>query len=177
MADALDRSLSSPATATTSSSFPAWLNAKTLSILVLIAAIGVSGYLSYLKISDTQAVCVQGGNFDCGVVLNSIYSEIQGVPIAWLGLATNLIVLSLLALESFVPVIRRYGPVLVFGVVLFAFVYSVYLVYVQGALLQSYCPWCLTHEALITILFGLSVWRMLRWNGGTDASSVEQVGD
>lgn len=173
MTDVLDRPISSA-----SSSRAAWLNAKTLSVLVLIAAIVVSGYLSYLKIADQQAVCVQGGDFDCGVVLNSIYSEIQGVPIAWLGLATNLIVLSLLALESVVPVIRRYGPILVFGVVLFAFVYSVYLVYVQGVLLQSYCPWCLTHEALITVLFGLSTWRMLHWNGGTDDRSLrEQVGD
>lgn len=151
-----------------SSAFPAWLNAKTLSILVLIVAIGISAYLSYLKIADTSAVCVSGGSFDCGLVLNSIYSEIGGVPIAWLGLATNVIVLALLLLEGIVPSLRTYGPIIAFAIVLFAFVFSVYLVYVQAALLQSYCPWCLTHEALITVLFILTGWRLLQHNTGGD---------
>jgi len=38
-------------------------------------------------------------------------------------------------------------------VVLFAFLYSVYLVYLQAFRIQAYCVWCLTHEALITVLF------------------------
>jgi uncharacterized membrane protein len=48
----------------------------------------------------------------------------------------------------------------VFGIVLFAFLFSVFLVYVQAAIIRAFCPWCLTHEALITILFGLSAWRL-----------------
>ena len=51
---------------------------------------------------------------------------------------------------------------LVFGVVLFGFLYSVYLVYLQAAVLRAFCPWCLSHEALITILFGLTIWRLIK---------------
>ncbi len=166
MTDALENPVSSVEDKRTSATLLSrLLNAKTLSLLVLFVAIVISGYLSYLKLAPQQeAVCVSGDSFDCGVVLNSIYSEIQGVPIAYLGLATNLIIVALLVLEGAVPFLRTYGPFLVFGVVLFAFVFSVYLVYVQAALLRSYCPWCLTHEALITVLFVLSGWRLLNWS-------------
>ena len=136
--------------------------ARTASFVIVILAILVSGYLSYLKIADQAAVCIEGGAFDCGTVLNSVYSEVGGIPIAWLGLAVNLIVLALLLLEYRVGFLREYGKTLIFGVVLFAFIYSVYLVYVQAAILRAYCPWCLTHEALITILFALSIWRVAK---------------
>ena len=136
--------------------------ARTASFVIVILAILVSGYLSYLKIADQAAVCIEGGAFDCGTVLNSVYSEVGGIPIAWLGLAVNLIVLTLLLLEYRVGFLREYGKTLIFGVVLFAFIYSVYLVYVQAAILRAYCPWCLTHEALITILFALSIWRVAK---------------
>lgn len=136
------------------------ISARGVSFVVLVAAIFISGYLSYLKFENVQAVCVAGGAFDCGTVLNSAYSELMGVPIAYLGLATNLIVITLLFFENRLGFLRENGPLLVFGIVLFAFMFSVYLVYVQAVLIQAYCPWCLSHEALITVLFGLSLWRL-----------------
>lgn len=164
-------------------------SARNLSFVVLFAAIVVSGYLSYLKLSNEQAVCVQNGPFDCGVVLNSAYSELGGIPIAWLGLATNLLVVALLIAEPRIGILRETGVMIIFGVVLFAFAFSMYLIYVQAALIQSYCPWCLTHEALITVLFFLSGWRVWR-SFGTDEDydydtedpaplelQTEQVGD
>lgn len=136
------------------------LLARNISFVVLALAIGISGYLSYLKLDNTPAVCLTGGAFDCGTVLNSSYSELAGIPIAWLGLAVNLIVTALLLLENRVAFLREYGPTLVFGLELFAFLFSVYLVYVQAAIIQAFCPWCLSHEALITILFVLSIVRL-----------------
>lgn len=141
----------------------AWL----LSLLILVAAIGVSSYLSYLKFDDVAAVCVQGGSFDCGTVLNSVYSELMGIPIAYLGLFTNLVIVALLLLEKRAAMFREYGPILTFGVVLFATVFSVYLIYIQAAVIGAYCPWCLTHEALIFALFGLVSWRLYKHYNGT----------
>lgn len=136
------------------------ISLRNLSLLVVVLAIIVSGYLSYLKLSDTNAVCVEGGSFDCGTVLNSVYSEISGVPIAVLGLITDLIVLSFLLLERRLAVLRNYGVTLIFGVMLFAFLYSVYLVYLQAMVIGAYCPWCLSHEAMMTILFLLAFSRL-----------------
>ncbi len=136
------------------------LTTRNLSFVVLALAILISGYLSYLKLDNTPAVCLVGGAFDCGTVLNSAYSELAGIPIAWLGLAVNLIVTALLLLQDRVDFLREYAVTLIFGLVLFAFLFSVYLVYVQAAIIQAYCPWCLTHELLITILFVLSIIRL-----------------
>ena len=148
-------------------------SARNLSFIVLFFAIAVSGYLSYLKlVPSAHAVCVPGEIFDCGTVLNSVYSEILGIPIAWLGLGVNLLVLALLILEPRIDFFAQYSVPLAFGVLLFAFLFSVYLVYVQAFLITKYCPWCLSHEAMVTILFGLSVQRLLKW---MNSSEVEQV--
>jgi uncharacterized membrane protein len=138
--------------------------ARNASLVVLVLAILVSGYLSYLKVANVDAVCVEAAVFDCGTVLNSFYSEISGIPIAWLGLAVNLIATVLLILEPRVEFLRRFGVALIFGLILFAFLFSMYLIYVQAVLIKAYCPWCLSHEALITILFGLSAWRLSQWD-------------
>jgi uncharacterized membrane protein len=137
--------------------------ARNMSFVVLAFAIGISGYLSWLKATSGIAICVQGSIFDCGTVLNSAYSEIADIPIAWLGLAVNIIVTILLLLEMKVDFFATYSPALAFGLVLFAALFSVYLIYVQAFLIQAYCPWCLTHEALIFVLFGLSLKRLLDW--------------
>lgn len=142
--------------------------ARRISFVVLALAIAVSGYLSWLKVSNEHALCIQGGRFDCGTVLNSAYSELGGIPIAWLGLATNLIVVAILLAETRIAVLRAYSATLAFAVVLFAFLFSVYLVYVQAFLIQAFCIWCLTHEALIAILFGTVTWRLITELRGYD---------
>ncbi len=131
------------------------------SIAVLLVALGVSGYLSYLKLFPAVvAACPAGGTFDCGTVLNSRYSEVSGVPIAYLGFITNVVMLGLLVMERTVRTLADIAPILVFFVALFAFIYSVYLVYLQAFVIGSYCPWCLTHEALITLVFGAAALRL-----------------
>ena len=139
------------------------ITARNMSFVVLIVAILISGYLSYLKFENVQAQCSTTGSFDCGAVLNSIYSEVGGVPIAYLGLITNFVVVALLLAEPRISFFKEYGPVLIFGVVLFAFLFSMYLIYIQAVVILKFCPYCLTHEALITVLFALSGWRFWQW--------------
>ena len=122
----------------------------------------VASYLSFLKLTDVPAACVEGGAFNCNVVLNSRYSELAGIPIAYLGLAVYVVIGALLLLETRVDFLREYGSLLAFGIGLFAWLFSMWLVYVQVGLLQALCPWCLTHEANFTILFGLICYRVYR---------------
>ena len=130
--------------------------------LLVIVGLVVAGYLSYLKLTDVPAACVEGGAFNCNVVLNSRYSELAGVPIAYLGLTVYAVIGALLLLEPRVAFLREYGSLLIFGIGLFAWLFSMWLVYVQVGLLQALCPWCLTHEANFTILFGLISYRVYR---------------
>jgi uncharacterized membrane protein len=137
------------------------ISARTLSLIVLALAILVSGYLSYLKLTSTAAICVtDNAAFDCGTVLNSVYSELFGVPIAYIGFFTNILIVALLLLQDRVNFMRSFGTMLIFGVVLIPTLFSVYLIYVQAALIGKFCPWCLTHEALIFVVFGISLWRV-----------------
>lgn len=136
------------------------LSSRNLSFVVLFIAILISGYLSYLKYdTSTHAVCVPMEIFDCGTVLNSIYSEVMDIPIAWLGLGVNLLVLVLMFLS---PRLKVFTPV-IFGVLLFATLFSIYLIYVQAVIITKYCPYCLSHEALIFILFGFSIKQLMDW--------------
>jgi len=139
------------------------LSARNLSFLILFFAILISGYLSYLKTDTSVQACEPGEIFDCGTVLNSLYSEVAGVPIAWLGLGVNLLVVALLLLEPRINFFSQYSVPIIFGVLLFATLFSVYLIYVQAVLITKYCPYCLTHEALIFIVFGFSTKRLMDW--------------
>lgn len=128
-------------------------------LLVVIGLVVVS-YLSYLKLAEAPAVCVETGPFNCNVVLNSQYSELAGIPIAYLGFAVYAAIGVILVLETRVDFLRQWGLLLTFGVGLFAWLFSMWLVYVQFALLEALCPWCLTHETNFTVLFALICYRL-----------------
>ncbi len=135
---------------------------RRLQALLIIIGLFVSGYLSYLKLADAPAVCVEAGAFDCNVVLNSQYSEIGGIPIAWLGFLTYVVIGLVLLLERRSGILEQYGSLIVFGIGLFGWLFSLWLVYVQVMLLQALCPWCLTHEINFTILFISMVYRVYK---------------
>lgn len=137
-------------------------NLRRLQALLILIGLCVSGYLSYLKAAKADAVCVESGPFDCNLVLNSQYSELAGLPIAWLGFAVYLCIGLLTLLENRARFLREYGSLLVFGIALFAWLFSMWLVYVQFVLLQALCPWCLTHELNFTILFLTIAYRVYR---------------
>ncbi len=131
-------------------------------MLFVLVGLIVAGYLSYLKIADAPAVCVESGPFNCNVVLNSQYSELAGLPIAWLGFAAYVFIGLALWMETRNAFMQQYGRLIVFGIGLFAWLFSMWLVYVQVALLEALCPWCLTHETNFTILFALICYRVYR---------------
>ena len=136
--------------------------ARRAQLLLVIIGLAVAGYLSYLKLAAAPAVCVETGPFNCNVVLNSQYSELAGLPIAYLGFAVYAVILAILLLEDRVAFMREWGRLLAFGIGLFAWLFSMWLVYVQFALLEALCPWCLTHETNFTVLFALICYRVYR---------------
>jgi uncharacterized membrane protein len=134
---------------------------------LLLAAIGVviSGYLSYVKLADAPIICVEGEAFNCDLVQNSAYAKFMGIDVAYLGLAGYLLIGALLVLETRVPLLVNYGHTIIFGLTLFAFVFSMWLVYVQAAILQAACSWCLAHEVNITallIVVSIRLWKSLQ---------------
>ena len=133
-----------------------------LQFLLVLIGLFVAGYLSYLKFAAAPAVCVEAGPFNCNVVLNSQYSEIAGVPIAYLGFSVYALIGLVMLLEGKLAILQAYGSLIIFGVGLFAWLFSMWLVYVQFVLLEALCPWCLSHEANFTLLFLTIAFRVYR---------------
>jgi uncharacterized membrane protein len=130
--------------------------------LLVLIGLFIAGYLSYLKLAAAPAVCVDAGPFDCNVVLNSQYSELAGVPIAYLGFGVYALIGLVMLFERRHSFLEQYGSLLIFGIGLFAWLFSMWLVYVQVALLGALCPWCLSHELNFTFLFALICLRLYR---------------
>lgn len=129
-----------------------YLNA---SFIMVVFGLLVSGYLSYVKLTSVTMLCIEGGLFNCDFVQSSAYSELGGIPIAILGFITYLVIGALLLTSRMIESFRYYGLLLAFGTTLFAWMFSMYLVYLQGEVLRAWCQWCLTHELIITVLFVL----------------------
>ncbi len=139
------------------------LSGRPLTLLFIIVGIFVTSYLSYLKLAEQKSVCLSGGMINCEAVLNSRYSEVallgSSVPIAYLGWLVYILLLAVWLWE------RRGANrdaliALFFGLNAFAWFYSMYLVYLQFFVLRAACPWCLTHEANITLLFVFTLFRL-----------------
>jgi uncharacterized membrane protein len=128
-----------------------------------LAVVGAldSIYLTWIKLAKSQALfCTAGGG--CDTVNNSPYSQINGIPIAVLGLGTYLIVIALLALENRIKVLKTYGPLAIFGLALTGTLYSAYLTYLELFVIHAICPYCVVSAVVVTSILILSIIRLLR---------------
>ncbi len=124
---------------------------------IILAVIGLldSVYLTIAKLTASQQMCLEGIG-DCWSVNQSAYSEILGIPIAVLGAVAYaaLIVLVLLEQRAF---FWRY---LTFAAILIGVIYSAYLTYIEIAVLQAICPFCVISAVILTLLFALTIYRL-----------------
>ena len=137
-------------------------NAKLRWTSIVVAIIGIidAAYLSYVKIAHQEVYC--GGSGACDTVNNSPYAEISGIPIAYLGLGAYIIILALLLLESRAEFWANYSPMIIFGMTLAGTLYSIYLTYVELAVLRAVCPYCVVSAIAISVLFILSLVRLFK---------------
>lgn len=129
----------------------------------IISVIGTldSLYLSWVKITHSQVYCGTSGQ--CETVNNSPYSEIGGVPIAYLGLGAYLVIIGLLYLEKQGGPWHDNSQLLVFGISLVGVIYSAYLTYLEIAVIRAICPYCVVSAIAMIFLFIISVIRILKF--------------
>jgi uncharacterized membrane protein len=127
-----------------------------IGVLCLIG-IGVAGYLTYTHYEGIKVLCLSSGG--CETVQSSIYSKIDGVPVAVLGLAGYIGILFTLALRN------DLGRVAGFGIALVGFLFSLYLTYREIFTIKAICQWCVSSAVLMTILTILTAIRVLRVEG------------
>jgi uncharacterized membrane protein len=112
----------------------------------------IAAYLTYVHYSHTAPICVNGG---CETVQKSKYAELDGVPVALLGLIAYVALIATTFVRGILPV---------FASVLIAFVgvaFSGYLLWAQLGPIGAICQWCIGNDVVIAVVAVLCVVRML----------------
>lgn len=118
-----------------------------------VAGIAVAGYLSWARAAGETVACpVAGGG--CETVQQSSYSELAGVPVAYLGVATYVVLLILALWDA------EEAKVALAAVALSGTAFAVYLLVVMAFVIDAVCVWCLASDVVIATIAGLSVWRL-----------------
>jgi uncharacterized membrane protein len=132
------------------------------STLIALAIIGllVSVYMTIYKITSNDNMCI--GSKDCSVVNASRYSELYGIPVAVFGVLGYAAILAVLLFERNPGFFNQNGTMLLFGISLTGFLFTLYLIYLEIALIKAYCPFCIASQATMTVIFILSVIRVVR---------------
>jgi len=131
-----------------------------VSVALTIIGLLVSIYMTIYKVTSNDNMCV--GSQDCSVVNASKYSEVNGIPVAVVGAFGYAALLGILWLERKPGFFKDNGSMLFFGISLIGFFFTLWLVYVEIALLKAYCPFCIASQISMTLIFILSVVRVVR---------------
>jgi len=131
-----------------------------ISIALAVLGLLVSIYMTIFKLTENPNMCL--GNGSCSIVNSSKYAEISGIPVAAVGVGGYLAILLLLMFETRIDFLKANGTMAVFGLTLVGFLFTLYLIYVELALIHALCPFCVTSQITMTILFILSVIRLIR---------------
>jgi len=131
-----------------------------ITIALVILGLLVSVYMTIFKLTSNEKMCI--GSKDCSVVNASRYSEVNGIPVAVIGVGGYVALLGILLLERRAGFFQQNGGMLFFGLAVTGFLFTVYLIYVEIALIKAYCPFCITSQVSMTLIFILSVVRLVR---------------
>ena len=138
------------------------LDRKLKITLLVVALIGLidSLYLTWIKLSHNEAVCLPGvGN--CETVNSSRYATFYGIPIALLGVGAYATILLVVYLEQRGGFWAEYGRMIVFGLGLIGVLYSAFLTYIEFFVLHAICPFCVISAIAVLSIFILNLLRLI----------------
>lgn len=126
-----------------------------LSTAVLaLLGIAIAGYLTWVHYAGLDPVCVGGGG-GCERVQSSRWAELAGIPVAVLGLAGYVAILTSLVLPD------ALGRQAATFLALVGLGFSAWLTYVELFEIEAICQWCVASAVVMTALAGVSVARVL----------------
>jgi uncharacterized membrane protein len=131
-----------------------------VSVALVILGLAVSIYMTIYKLTSNNAMCLGSG--DCSTVNASRYSEVYGIPVAVFGVLGYLAILATLYFENRNSFFKQNSTLMIFGMALTGFLFTAWLIYVEVALLKALCPFCVTSQTAMTIIFIISVIRLIR---------------
>jgi len=135
-----------------------------LAIALTVTGLLVSIYMTIYAITSNDNMCI--GSQDCSVVNASRYSKVNiagiNVPVAVLGIIGYAGILAVLLFENRLGFLQQNGSLVFFGLSLIGFLFTLYLVYLEIFLIRAFCPFCITSQVAMTLIFFLSVIRVVR---------------
>lgn len=129
---------------------------KALILRIILVILGISGFLIALYIRKKKnrpepMVCPL--DFDCSSVVKSKYSSMLGMNVESLGMlyyaALSLVYIGFLVLPQIL------SPMIVFvmlGFSIAAFIFSLYLIFVQAFVIKEWCSWCIFSALISTFI-------------------------
>lgn len=113
---------------------------KTINTILAIFGVGISLYLTYVKLSSDPFICGFG---DCGTVQHSKYGSMFGIPVAVLGVVYYFALLTLIQTQK--RKLEMYW--LIWGVL-----FSSYLTFIELFVLKAICGWCVVSFINILVI-------------------------
>lgn len=135
------------------------MNSRSRWMSLTIAVLSVAGLvISAVSLhhhygTSQSSFCDLGGNLNCDIVNRSTYSTLLGIPVALIGIVGYVLLGSLAIFFHSRSSVRT----LLFPLSLAGLAFSLYLTYIEGFVLATWCILCLSSLAvifLITILAG-----------------------
>lgn len=125
-------------------------------LFAAIAALAVAGIIvsgvslqrHYAK--SASAFCDFGEKFNCDIVNRSEYSSVMGIPVAAIGIVGY----GLLLILATIYRSRPETPTRLLAAAIAGLIFALYLTYVEGHVLNTWCILCLTS---LTIIVGITV--------------------
>lgn len=127
-----------------------------IAVLAATGAVVSSVSLYHHYGTSATAYCDIGENFNCDIVNRSTYSTLLGVPVALIGVAGYLTVLALSTLyrgRADTAAILAMGSLGGLG-------FALYLTYIEGYVLTTWCILCLTS---LVVILSIAVLSSLLW--------------
>jgi uncharacterized membrane protein len=131
-----------------------WGSLRRVMVLLAIAGLGVAAYLTYIHYAGIKPACTGGQS--CVKVQTSVWSRLDGIPVALIGLIGYAAILSSLLAPD-----REVTRLATLGLTLIGVSFSGYLTYRELFSIHAICEWCVSSAVILTLLLGCSIVRWL----------------
>jgi uncharacterized membrane protein len=114
--------------------------------VLAVVGLAVAAYLTYVHYAGIKPACTAGQS--CVKVQTSVWSKVDGIPVALIGLIGYVgILTSLLAPD------REESRLATLGMTLIGTGFSGYLTYRELFSIHAVCEWCASSAVILTVLF------------------------
>ncbi len=131
-----------------------------ISLALVVLGLLVSIYMTIYKITNNDGMCIGSGG--CHDVNASRFSEVGVVPVAVIGILGYAALLAAHLLGKRNDFMRENATLIIFGMALIGFAFTAYLIYVELVLIKALCPFCVTSQVSMTLIFIISAIRLLQ---------------